>query len=199
MDTVIFDIGNVLMGFDWWPFVNGLIGEEDARIVSDAIWNHGVWNELDRGIMSIEDILAGFISYAPEHEDAIRKTFAAVGSACHKADYAIPWLREVKALGYRVLFLSNYSHYLMDAAPHALDFLPETEGGIFSCDVHLCKPDEAIYRTITERYALNPGKCLFIDDNADNIAAARAFGLNAYLFTNYETDHDKIMALLAKS
>ena len=48
--TVIFDIGRVLIGFEWKDYVHRLFGnpEVEAR-VTDATFGSGIWNEMDRG------------------------------------------------------------------------------------------------------------------------------------------------------
>ena len=53
--TVIFDIGRVLIGFEWKDYVHRLFGnpEVEAR-VTDATFGSGIWNEMDRGIWSEE-------------------------------------------------------------------------------------------------------------------------------------------------
>jgi 2-haloacid dehalogenase len=44
------------------------------------------------------------------------------------------------------------------------------------------KPDPRIYRILCERYALSPAQCVFIDDNAKNVAGAEAIGMRAVLY-----------------
>jgi 2-haloacid dehalogenase len=48
----------------------------------------------------------------------------------------------------------------------------------------LAKPDAAIYRLAEQRFGLPGQDLLFIDDRADNIAAARACGWHGHLFTD---------------
>ena len=47
--TIIFDIGNVLMKFDYMPYIKNLL-KDDLLIekVNKAIWYTGCWNDLDR-------------------------------------------------------------------------------------------------------------------------------------------------------
>ena len=193
--TVIFDIGNVLMTFSWWPHIGKIFDPETADAVTEAIWRRGNWNELDRGL-PVEEVIRLCQKAVPGYDKDIRKAFSEVGHCCHRTDYAIPWIRELKERGYRVLFLSNYSHFLIEAAPEVLDFLPELDGGVFSSDVKRIKPDPAIYACICEKYGLNPSECLFIDDNAANIAAAAEFGLNTVHFTGYPEGRQQVDAIL---
>ncbi|MBE6016814.1 MAG: hypothetical protein E7233_04270 [Lachnospiraceae bacterium] len=198
IDTVIFDIGNVLMGFPWHEYLDSLYDKEMAERIEEAMTADHRWDNLDLGIMSPEEILDLFINSDPEIEDNIRYVFANIGDAMLKCDYAVPWVKAVKEQGFRVLFLSNYSYYLRELKPEVLGFIPYMDGGVFSCEVHLIKPDKAIYQTICDKYSLDPAKCLFIDDNTDNIRVAKEFGLNAVLFEGYEKTRAEVDRILRK-
>lgn len=194
--TVIFDIGNVLMRFDWSNWIKTKYDPQTVDIINNAMWMYGDWDELDRNVLTEEQIVSNFISHAPAYKDQILDVFNHVGECCFRQSYAIPWIEDLKARGYQTLFLSNYSHHTMTAAPHVLDFLPHLQGGVFSCDVKLIKPDPAIFACICEKYSLNPAECLFIDDNEDNIRSAKEFGLNAYRFTDYAASRTEIESIL---
>ena len=180
IDTVIFDIGNVLADFNWDRYIHQLLSDETViGRVNEAIWSYGLWEEFDRGVMTDEEVITAFISHAPDAEREIHLACQHVGGCITRLDNTIPWIREVKASGRRALYLSNYSRINMRANPGALDFLPLMDGGVFSCDVHLLKPDRAIYARICKEYGLTPSSCVFIDDVAGNVEAARDFGLHA--------------------
>jgi 2-haloacid dehalogenase len=49
--------------------------------------------------------------------------------------------------------------------------------------VKLVKPDPAIYALALDRFGLAAGEAIFIDDRADNVAAAEAMGIAGHLFT----------------
>ena len=63
------------------------------------------------------------------------------------------------------------------------DFFTEVDGGVFSYQERVIKPDEKIYHILLDRYALLPEETLFFDDNAENIAAAQRIGIHGILFT----------------
>ena len=46
------------------------------------------------------------------------------------------------------------------------------------------KPDPAIYAILEQRVAVPPSQLLFVDDRADNIAAAQARGWHGHVFTD---------------
>ena len=66
------------------------------------------------------------------------------------------------------------------------------DGGVFSYKAKLIKPDPAIYQCICEKYSLAPAETIFIDDNEDNIKAAKDFGLQTIQFVNYEDAQEKL-------
>jgi 2-haloacid dehalogenase len=51
----------------------------------------------------------------------------------------------------------------------------------------LYKPNPEIYALAAGRFGHAPARMLFVDDNADNVVAARACGWQAHLFTDAVT------------
>ena len=187
------------MRFNWWEYLLKHFDYDTGDLITDAIWRQGYWNELDRGVWTVEQVHETMASVHPEVRQQILQALDGVGEACHRHDYAIPWIRQLKAQGYQVLFLSNYSDWLIERNPEVLDFLPYTDGGIFSCRVKLTKPDPAIYQKLCDTYGLQPEECVFVDDNADNIASANRFGIHAFRFLDYDQSYPVIMQYLAEN
>ena len=187
--NVIFDIGKVLIDFDFEGFVHRVLGDEAAaQAVIDAMWNSGDWNELDRGVLSDEEVLLRFIDHAPQYEKEIRLVFSKIAQCPGKRQSTIPIIQALKAGGHRVYFLSNYFYFLMHTAPEALDFTRYMDGGIFSCTVKMTKPDAQIYRLLCDRYGLVPSECVFIDDTPRNVEAAKALGMRGIHYTGQDMD-----------
>ena len=196
IDTVIFDIGNVLMAFDNVTYMRDLLGDEETvRHVDEAIWLSGYWDELDRGV-DPEEAFSWMTDRDPEYREEIRRTLEHVDQCMGRKEYAIPWIRELKERGLRVLDRSNYSHFCMDLKPEVLDFLPYMDGGIFSCEVKSIKPEEEIYRIMEKTCHLDPEHCVFLDDREDNLATARKMGWNTIRFENYEQAREALEEML---
>ena len=186
IDTVIFDIGNVLMKFDYLPYVRKLLGDEEAvERVNHAIFHSHLWDELDRG-EDTDEIFQKMLDTEPDYKEQIRLTFDSVGECMERQEYAVPWIRRLKKEGFRVLYLSNYSPHTMQANLDVLNFLPFMDGGIFSCDVRMIKPDPGIFRLLIEKYSLEPEKCAFIDDDQRNIDSAKQLGFTAIRFVDFD-------------
>ena len=180
--TVVFDIGKVLIGFDWDRYVRELFDEETARHVTRAMFGGSVWKELDRAVLSEEEILARFYEAEPGYRKEIDEAFERVGECVERRGWVIPLVSSIKERGYRVLFLSNMSDHVMCSNPEAYDFVSRMDGGIWSCRAHLIKPDPQIYRLLLDEYGLEAEECLFIDDTPVNTAAARRIGMKTILY-----------------
>lgn len=183
--TIIFDIGNVLADFVWETYYQSLGYEEEMfhRVAKATVLNP-LWNEYDRGVMSNEEILQGFIDSDPEIREEIRKAVRYIGPMVTRNDYAIPWIQELRGKGYRCLYLSNFSERGHRECAVALDFIPYMDGGILSYQERLIKPMPEIYQLLIDRYGLVPKECVFMDDTLRNLEAAEKFGIHTIHFQN---------------
>lgn len=196
--TIIFDIGRVLVDFEPEKYLKSLYGDSDtAREVMRAYFSPEMHSELDRGVMDTEDIVRSCVTKAPEYETEIRRAFADMGKCITQREFAIPLIESLKKRGFQVLYLSNYSAHVKNLTAEQLSFLPHTDGGVFSYEVKLIKPDRRIYEAIIEKYGLTPSECIFIDDNEQNIAMANEIGINGIVYKTYEqviSDMERIIS-----
>ena len=195
--NVVFDIGNVLIAFSWREVMLSCgIKEEDIETIANATVRSPYWNELDRGVLTDDEILEKFVAGAPGLEDETRRFFAKVTDSMPPFDYSKGWLHSVKERGYNVYILSNFSNYNFNTCRPSYTFLEEADGMIISYQHHVVKPEPRIYEILLETYSLDPRECVFIDDRADNIAAAQAFGMSGIVFKSYDDASEKLDALL---
>ena len=179
--TIIFDIGGVLVGYDWDAYLMKTNDNDRVKVdlLKDALFKRGLWAETDRGVWSEEKLLSEFVKVHPDVEKEIHAFWNTAGGALWQYEWTKDWLTDLKTRGYRLLFLSNWSAHMYEQAGDKLDFLSMMDGGIFSYRVNLIKPDAAIYEAIIEKYELNPSECIFLDDREENCKAAIECGLKA--------------------
>ncbi len=183
--TIIFDIGNVLADFTWEAHYRSFgYNEEIFERLANATVRNPFWNECDRGVLSDEELLQGFIENDPGIEKEIRETQHDKSTIVSRNDYAIPWIQELKGKGYRCLYLSNFSRKAHKDCAAALDFLPYMDGGILSYQEKIIKPMPEIYQLLIDRYGLVPEECVFLDDTQKNLDGAQKFGIHTILFRN---------------
>ena len=196
INTVVFDIGNVLTDFAWENFLRNKGFDEDmVQRLGNATTRSATWNEIDRGILTTQQIIDGFVANDPEIEKEIRSAFSDLSGILVARERSIPWIRALKAAGYKVLVLSNYSRQAEEACPEAIAFLSEVDGGILSYKEKVIKPDPEIYNRLCERYDLTPERTVFIDDTERNIIAARELGWNGIVFRSYEQVEGELKAM----
>jgi putative hydrolase of the HAD superfamily len=94
------------------------------------------------------------------------------------------WVRALKSRGLKIVVLSNMpieiSRYIRQHAPWFRDF----DYVCFSAEVQLAKPEAAIFHACLKVVRSRPEECLFIDDRAENVEAARALGMQALKFVS---------------
>lgn len=194
--TVIFDIGNVLAGFEWKAYFEkfGYSKEVLARIAKATVESKA-WSEYDRGMLTDEEVLNQFVRNDPGIEKELRESLENIDGMLVKYDYAIPWVKELKRKGYQVLVLSNFAHRAHHDCKDVLGFLDYVDGGILSYQEKTIKPEPEIYRRLLERYRLVPEECVFLDDLESNLAAAAEFGIKTIHFTDKDSAEAELKAL----
>lgn len=186
IDTIIFDIGNVLLDFDYMKHFRSLFDEETAQTIANiSVRKLDIWLEMDRGVLSYDEAVALVIQGAPRLEKEIRLAVKALYDRVEAYPYATEWVKSLKEKGYRIYILSNYGEKPFAASKAQMPFLDYVDGTLLSCQVQDVKPSAAIYQALCDRFQIDPDKAVFIDDSPLNIAGAKAFGLHTILFTDY--------------
>jgi HAD superfamily hydrolase (TIGR01509 family) len=87
---------------------------------------------------------------------------------------------------YRVAILSNATDALEDLLEHRYGVADRFEAIINSACVGIAKPDVGIYEAMLQQLHLQAGEVLFVDDRAENIAAAARLGIHVLWFVHAE-------------
>lgn len=191
--NVIFDVGNVLLSFEWEAYLDTFDFSPEIRsAMARATYPSPEWNERDRGTKTEEEYFQIFLKKAPEYEKELRQVLENENQSLHIFDYSKAWVDYLKSQGYRTYLLSNISPHMLEGFYRILDFIPKMDGAIFSCDVHQLKPEPQIYQTLLDTYGLNPQECVFMDDRMENVKAARAAGMEAFVFTDFKSAAKKL-------
>jgi 2-haloacid dehalogenase len=184
IDTVVFDLGNVLVRWDpYRPFAGRLPAADVEAFFTDLdfmAFNH----EQDAG-RSWADARAALAETDPAHLPALDlyvEHFA--DTLAGPVPGSEELVRDLRALGVRLLGLTNWSAETFHLAEPAAPAIGLLEDVLVSGHVGLAKPDARVFALLTERYGLDPGRTVFTDDSATNVAAAAAAGFEALLFTS---------------
>ncbi len=104
--------------------------------------------------------------------------------------------RRARGAGLRLALLSNMPHPEADAY-ETRAWTEPFERLYFSCRLGLVKPDPAIFTHVLTELAVAPEAVTFLDDRADNVAAAAALGIDARLTVGTGATIATIDALVA--
>ena len=197
--NIIFDIGNVLTDFRWKELLQDK-GFDEAMIerIARASVMSPFWREYDRGVWEEQKIMEEFIKLDPEIEKELYQAYGNIHDMVTKREYAIPWIQELKQKGYGVYYLSNFSEKAYVECADALDFLPFTDGGILSYRDGVIKPEKEIYDLLLSRFGLKAEECVFLDDTAENVEAAKRFGFAGIVFHTKEQAEEELRELGVK-
>lgn len=182
--TVVFDLGGVLIDWDPRHLYRKMFddAEEMERFLAD-VCNIDWILQLDGGLPFEEavPILTAQHPHMSEFIEAYWKRWPEM--IIGAVEGTVDILKALKAKQTPLYVLSNWS---VETWPHArdqFDFLDLFDGLIVSGFEGTKKPDSAIFDILLERYTLEAPDVLFIDDRADNIAAAQQLGFHAIQFS----------------
>ncbi|AKM33013.1 HAD family hydrolase [Pandoraea faecigallinarum] len=197
MDTVVFDLGNVLIRWDPRNLYRKLFGPDEAAMEQFlAEVCHTEWNEQqDRGRLW-KDAVAEAIERHPAHEANIRAYFERWAEMIPgEIAGTVEILTQLRERNFRLLALTNWSAETFHIAEERFPFLGWFEGIVVSGRERIIKPDPAIFRLLIERYALRPETTAFIDDSIRNVDAAAREGLAAIHFKDPDDLRRQLQAL----
>jgi putative hydrolase of the HAD superfamily len=98
----------------------------------------------------------------------------------------LTWQLALKQRGLLTAILSNMGDNVLDNMKRTFDWLPRFDVLVWSYQLHMAKPDPAIYHYVLKELGTQPEETLFIDDRLVNVEAARALGMPALEFTTVD-------------
>ncbi len=183
--NIVFDIGNVLIEYRWRDMLRDYgMAEERIEHFAKNVFMDPLWEEFDLGNMPFEHIISAYIKKYPDWEKDI-DWFLHHTELMHVIRHNVGGLlRKLKEAGYNLYLLSNYNRVLLENHTKGAEFKAHVDGGVISYEVHVIKPDPAIYQHLFKKYNLKPEECLFFDDRQVNVDGAKACGMDAVLISS---------------
>ena len=198
--NIILDVGRVLVAWQPKETMRELgISDERVAILAKTLFDSGIWNEADRGVLSDDEFLELAIRQVPEYEAEVRLFWNNIDRAIWQFPYVKLWIRAMKKAGYKVYILSNYGNWSYEKTKErALNFLEEVDGAVFSYEVKQIKPDAAIFQALCDKYSLKAEECVFLDDLPANIEGAKNFGMQGIVFKGLQDALEELQKLDVK-
>jgi len=185
-DTIIFDLGAVLI--DWNPrylYRKIFKTEEEIDWFLENVCTHD-WNEKQDAGRSFDEATAELVSQHPTYEAAIRAWYGrweeTISGPIHGT---VDIFHELKASKrYKFYGLTNWSAETFPWALQKFEFLHWFDGIVVSGIEKTRKPFPEFFQILFDRYQVNPGTALFIDDSLRNIEGGKAVGLPGIQFSS---------------
>lgn len=196
IDTIILDIGQVLAHFRWKEYLEecGYTKEVQEKVSRATVLSE-YWEEQDRGILSEEELITKCSTIEPSVRQEIKTLFQNISQLVIEYSHSEEFVKNLKERGYKVYLLSNYGR-VFEQQKQTFRFYPLVDGGVISYEVHTIKPEPEIYQCIIDKYNITPEKAVFLDDNKQNLVAAKQFGFYTVQVITHEqavADLDKIL------
>jgi putative hydrolase of the HAD superfamily len=147
------------------------------------------------GQVSWLDVLPGLLAawgIAEAHDDVLRAWLTIEPVAV-----ARDLVREVRAGGVPCYLASNQDQHRASYMQERLGYPELLDGAFYSCALGAAKPDPGYFVGVLGRLGLPAEQVLLVDDNPDNVAAARGLGLAAEVWS-YREEPDVLRAHLAR-
>ena len=194
--NIVFDISNVLAPFRFKEYLaeKGFDKDMIKRIIKASALTP-FWTEFEKGRLSYDEAMNGFISVDPDIADELHKAYDSCAGIMGKYDYTEGWIRSLKDAGYRLYCITNFTPAGYEQCYDCISFVEKFDGCVFSFREGVVKPDPQIYRILLERYDLQAEECVFIDDTEENVSGAEKLGFKGIVFSGYEDAAAKLAAL----
>lgn len=181
--TIVFDFGGVVIGWDPRRVYRRFqkTDEEITRFFDEVDFH--AWNlEQDRGRPWAEAV-SGLSTRFPHHEKLIRAYDEHwEDSITGPIDETVGIVRRLKAAGYRLVGLTNWSADKFALTRSRYEIFRLFDEIIVSGEVGLVKPEKKIFELMLQRIGRRAEECLFIDDSPTNVDAAASMGFSTIHF-----------------
>jgi 2-haloacid dehalogenase len=182
--TVVFDLGGVLIDWDPRYLYRTLFDDEAAMEAFLAEVTTPEWNAAQDAGRPWAEAVRSLADRHPEHRDLIeayhQRWPETLGGPIEGSIEILDELRRIP--GVRLFALSNWSAETFPIARERYPFLAWFDGIVISGEVGAIKPDPRIFERLIERYDVDPGRAVFIDDSAANVAVAERLGFAGIRF-----------------
>lgn len=198
--NIILDIGNVI--FEWNPkqLVSHIFCKaEEQKEALNSIIAQEDWLDLDRGIIELSTAIENTTARCSLDPQKIAALYQAVPEHLTPIPSMVQAIEQAAEAKVPLYVLSNMPQHAWDYLASHYSFWKHFTGIVVSCEIHCIKPEPAIYAYVTETYQLNPQETWFLDDMAENVEAARKFGMHSERISDPHQGADVLRQVLQSS
>ncbi len=185
IEAAVFDVGRVLYRWQLSALFDAIIDDPAERaFVLDEVVTEEWHFEHDRG-RPLAAMVPERKALFPDHAqwiDAYATRFNETIPGPVAGSHEI--VHDLNAAEVPLYAITNFGSEFWDAFRPTAPIFDLFEDIVVSGKERLAKPDPAIFALAARRFGRGPRTMLFIDDNTDNVDAARACGWHAHHFVD---------------
>ena len=185
--AIVFDLGNVLIPFDYSKAINKLNEVENGlgnRFYEFFKSNYNLHRQFESGKNLEQDFIKRMLEVVDNKidETSFCNYYADIFSLNEDVISLLPLLKK----NYKLFLLSNTDSIHKKYGWEKYEFLKYFDKLILSFEIGAVKPEEKIYRAVEEASGLSSSEHFFIDDIKEYVEGAKNVGWDAVQFVNYQ-------------
>jgi putative hydrolase of the HAD superfamily len=180
ISTILWDVGGVLLTNGWDRQQREAVLTHFGLDHADFERRHAEVDQAwERGEISVEEYLRATVFFQPRSFTSAEFLEAMRSESAVLAHSGLGILRQLAASEQYVLAtVNNESRAMNEYRLKKFNLLDSFDAFFSSCYLGLRKPDRKIYQLALDVLQRDPEQVAFIDDRAENVAAASALGIH---------------------
>ena len=186
--TYLFDLGNVLLAFDFIPALNSLKGENPEPDALEQIIQKK--DAFESGKISLPDFIT-FLRKVLDYKGDDKDIITAWNSIFTKIPQTFELAKSLKKEGHRLIIFSNINPIHAPFCVKEFGLLEIFDHAVFSYEIGEIKPYDNFFVRAFDKFQIIAEDTIYIDDLPDNIAAGKRHGLLSFCY-DYEKHNDLV-------
>ena len=185
--AIVFDLGKVLIPFDYAPVITKLNQIENGlgnKFIEFYNSNYHFHRDFEKGNISESEFVSKMLKVVNHKIDA--ETFKTYYADIFSLNEDVISLLPILKNDYKLFLLSNTDPIHQKYGWQKYEFLKYFDDLILSHKVHSVKPEEKIYREVEKASGFPSEEHFYIDDIQEYVDAAKKLGWNPVVFEDYD-------------
>ena len=185
IEAVVFDVGRVLYRWQLSALFDAIIDDPAERafvlaevVTEDWHFEHDQGRPLAAMVPERKALFPDHAQWIDAYATRFNETIPGPVPGSHEI------VRDLNAAGVPLYAITNFGSEFWDTFRPTAPIFDMFKDIVVSGKERLAKPDPAIFALAARRFGRDPRTMLFIDDNTDNVDAARACGWHAHHFVD---------------
>ena len=197
MDSVVFDMGGVVLDWDPAAILAGYYPDPAVRAqIRTAVFEHPDWQALDRGILDDAALIDRLAVRTGRPAAEFAGLLAASRDSLTPKAATLALIERLHARGVPLYVLSNMGGDTYAHLRERHDWWRLFRGVVISGLIRKLKPDRDIFEHLLAEHGLEAAHTIFIDDMRPNVEAAAALGIRTIWFRDAAQCERELEALL---